>query len=323
VKVAALVLLLAATGQERPQATATLDTTATAVGGRLQLTVEVEDSPGWVVEPPARNLDLSPFRIRSLAEVPRESGRAYELTLVPLEAGEVAVPEVPFRIRGPGGTTGEITTAPVPVTVASNLAPPEAETAEDGAPPGPPVPPQAAGLKPPLEAKRNWWPVVAAGALLLLGAVAGFFLLRRLRNRKPEPEEEERAPRKPLRPAWELALEELDRIASARYVENGELDRQYVEVTDAVRRYLENRYGVPALECTTADLNELLRSAPVSPQTVSHILSLLREADLVKFAKAEPLVEDARATDDRARRLVADTTPRPAPAPPDGAEVAA
>ena len=170
------------TGQNRPTAHAVLDTTATAVGGRLALTVEIEDSPGWVVEPPARNLDLSPFRIRSVREVPRPERRAWEFTLVPLEPGEHEIPEITFAVRGPGGSTGEIATEPVPVTVASNL--PESVPGEDGAPPAPPA---AAGLKPPLTAERNWWPLVAAAALFLLATVGGFFLFRKLRRRGPRP----------------------------------------------------------------------------------------------------------------------------------------
>jgi hypothetical protein len=291
-------------GQDRPIATATLDATEVPVGGRLRLIVEIQDSPGWVVDPPREDLAIEPFRLRSVAELPREKGRAWELTIVPLEPGDVEVPAVSFAARGPGGATGEIATAPVAVKVLSNL--PPADASPEGQPP---APPGAAPLKPALAAERTWWPVIAAAALVLLAAVAAFLLLRKLRARKPEPAKE-LVPKKPLRPAWELALEELDRIAAAQYVQRGELGRQYVEVTDALRRYLEDRYGVPALECTTSDLNELLRRTPVGAETSARFLSLLREADLVKFAKAVPLPEDAGATDGRARRLVEETMPR-------------
>ncbi|MGH2570311.1 MAG: hypothetical protein ACRDGR_03755, partial [bacterium] len=59
----ALALLFAAatcaaageTGQDRPTATATLDAAEATVGARLRLTVEIQDSPGWVVDPPKEN----------------------------------------------------------------------------------------------------------------------------------------------------------------------------------------------------------------------------------------------------------------------------
>ena len=135
-----------------------------------------------------------------------------------LEAGDLRVPAVSFVVRGPGGTTGEIATDPVPVKVLTNLPPPEAPA--DGSAP---APPEAAPLKPALEAERNWWPTIAAAVLAALAAVAAFILVRRLRARKPEPEQEV-VPKKPLRPAWELALEELDRIAAAQYVQRGEIE---------------------------------------------------------------------------------------------------
>lgn len=309
---AALALLLSAgaagaqgTGPDRPSVHASLDAADASVGARLVLTVAIEDAPGWVVDPPPKNLDLGPFRLRSVTEIAHEGMRGWSLVLVPLEPGELEVPPLRLPVRGPGGATGEVSTEPVPVVVSSNL--PAPEPSEEGAPL---APPEAAPLKPALEAERNWWPLVAAAALFVLAAVGGFVLLRRLRARRVEPEAEP-APRQPLRPAWELALEELDRIAAARYVEHGLVMRQYVEVTETLRRYLENRYGVPALECTTADLNELLRSAPVGSDVSARILSFLREADLVKFAKAAPRPDEARVTEGRARRLVEETMPRP------------
>jgi hypothetical protein len=294
-----------ALGDERPTVAAALDTLAAPVGGRLNLTIEIRDSPGWRVEPPAKALDLSPFRIRGITEVPREGGRAYELALVPLEAGEVEVPPVPFVIRGPDDVSDEIATEPILVAVGSNL-PAPAPPAEGEAP----ATPEPADLKPPLDPPRKWWPVAAAAALLALVAAAAFFLVRRLRNRVKEPEEKA-APSAPRRPAWEIAFEELERIAAAQYVQNGEFRRQYTEVSETLRRYLENRWGVPALESTTEDLNELLRASPVETAVSARILSVLREADLVKFAKAQPFPEDARASEGRVRGVVEDTIPRP------------
>ena len=217
-----------------PGVRAFLEPTATAVGGKIELLVEVDLPPGWLVEPPARDLDLSPFRVRAAWEIPREGGKGYRLVIVPLEAGDVEVPAVPLTFRGPDGDEVKLATEPLPVAVASNLPPP---AAGDGGEAGEPEP---AALKPALEAPRNWIPILVAAAGLLLAALAAFLLLRKLRGRERKPTEAT-VPRKPLRPAWELALEDLDRIASAGYVERGEILRQYVEVTGTLRRYLEDR----------------------------------------------------------------------------------
>jgi len=152
---------------------------------------------------------------------------------------------------------------------------------------------------------------LAAGALLLAALVAWRVALY-LAARNPEERPETRAPAAPARPAWEIALEELDAIREARHVERGALARQYEEVTETLRRYLENRYGIRALECTTDDLREPLRTTPLPrPDLAARILSLLGEADLVKFAKGIPDPGDAAATEGRVRRIVEETMPAP------------
>ena len=68
---------------------------------------------------------------------------------------------------------------------------------------------------------------------------------------------------------------------------------------------------MPALESTTTDLNELLRRSPVGSEISVRILSILGEADLVKFAKAQPAPADARASEGRVRGVVLETIPAP------------
>lgn len=291
-----------------PSLFASLDTTSTTVGGVLYLTLETEPAEGWAVDPPTRALDLDPFRVREVVTLPRPGGPAWRLRLLATKAGDVEVPAVTLTARGPGGRSEVIASVPIPVTVTSNLE----EAAGDSAGTGP----QPADLKPPLEARRNWIPLLIAAGTALAAAALGFWLARRLRRRARPEAAPPPAERRPLRPPWEVAIESLDRIAAADYVGQGQIDRQYVEVTGALRRYLEDRYGVPALESTTTDLGHHLERAPLRPEMSSRILSLLREADLVKFAKALPESAQARSTEGRAREVVLSTMPRPEPAPP-------
>jgi hypothetical protein len=290
----------AAPGEALPAIRASVEAAAPRVGERLFLTLEIDEPAGWKVAPLPEKLDLGPFRVRGVERIPRPDGQAFRLAIVPLQAGDSEIPEIALAAHGPDGRELEVATEPVRITVASNLPEPSGE--EQAAPPEP------ADLKPALSAPRNWVPVIVAVVLLVLAAALAFRLWRKLRRRESR-EVTEPARREPLRPAWEIAMEELDRIASENYVGRGELKRQYIEVTDALRTYLEHRYGVPALESTTSDLNELLRRAPLPGETSARILSLLREADLVKFAKASPEPSDARASESRARSVVVATMP--------------
>ncbi|MCA9750852.1 MAG: hypothetical protein KC591_01560 [Gemmatimonadetes bacterium] len=292
-----------------PHPTARVDTTAVPIGGSVTLTVEIPTPEGWFAEPPRLEGDLGPFRVRNLAETERTSdARRFVARLVAMEAGPGEIPPVEMTVRHGEDEALVVATEGIPVEITSNLPPPDPAATDSAAVPAP------APFKPALEAPRDWRPVIVAAIALILGTALGFLLWRRLRARGPADDVAPAAPRVPARPAWEIALEELDRIAAAGLVERGELRRQYEEVTFAVRRYLEDRYGVPALESTTDELRDRLRRAPVPPEQASRAVNLFAEADLVKFAKATPEATAARDTERRAREFVRATMPA-APAP--------
>jgi hypothetical protein len=287
-----------------PSVTAAVDSAATTVGGRVRLTLTVDAPEGWFVEPPAPAPELGAFRLRSVEPSVDDAGRrAFTLTLVPVEIGEREIPPITLRARRGSEDPIELASAPIGVSVASNLAPSEADSASA-------EPPKLADLKPALQAPRDWRPVWVAALAAIAAFAAAFALFRRLRRRPARttaPVVERRAP---ARPAWEIALEDLDQVALDRWVDRGELRRQYEEVTEALRRYVENRWGIPALESTTFDLRRLLERTPVGPEIASRIVALLSEADLVKFAKAVPEPDAARASEKKARTIVLDTIPR-------------
>jgi hypothetical protein len=184
-----------------------------------------------------------------------------------------------------------------------------AEAASDSAAAQAPL----AADKPALDAPRDWVPVWIAVGALVVGTLLGFLLWRRLRKLKRRPATPLRpAPleKRKLRPAWDIALEELERIDQAGYVERGELKTHYVEVTEALRGYLEDRYGIPALESTTDELRPRLEEISLESILATRTLAILEEADLVKFAKARPEPAAARTLLPRVRELVMQTIPQ-------------
>jgi len=105
-------------------------------------------------------------------------------------------------------------------------------------------------------------------------------------------------PEKPKEPAHVIALRELDRIKTQKLWQQDKIKQYYSEVADTVRYYIQNRFGIPAMEQTSAEtisvfkLNkELIDSNSLNE--IQHILSL---ADLVKFAKYTPLPDDNNLT---------------------------
>ena len=101
-------------------------------------------------------------------------------------------------------------------------------------------------------------------------------------------------------------IERLDLPGRQIYKEHSSL------ISDCLRRYLEAAYEAPLLERTTDEIRLALRNVDIHPNLSSETMELLRECDLVKFAKLEPGAEAAREYTTRVRKLV--QLARPAPA---------
>ncbi len=131
---------------------------------------------------------------------------------------------------------------------------------------------------------KNWlWFLMG---LLLIGGLVYWFFLRR----RPLSEEEKVA----QLPPYDRALLKLKELEQSRYILQSEHKKYYSELTDIVRSYLEEEAHVSALESTTDQLIEKLEllsdagELPLEKQTVEDFKEVLKTADLVKFAKAQP-----------------------------------
>lgn len=143
------------------------------------------------------------------------------------------------------------------------------------------------GLKPPIEVKRNpweWLPYVVAFwiFLLALGALLFYFFRKKKKN-------EDYIHRKEIiRPSHEIALEGLAQLKAQKLPEAGMHKEYYVRLTDIIRTYVEQRFGVPAMESTTDEIIQGLLDTNVNKKTVQKMEDIFNEADLAKFAKAKP-----------------------------------
>ena len=157
-------------------------------------------------------------------------------------------------------------------------------------------------LKPQWDAPRTYMWLIAAAALVVLAAIA-LYLFRRWRKRRVVAE-----PVKPALPADFVALKELQRIEELGLLEKSEFKRYYTLVVDAIRVYLERRYGVQAMDRTTYEILWDLEGRRVE---VDGLEALLSEADLVKFAKHVPDAAAGKQAMEAARDMIVRTAPRP------------
>lgn len=87
-------------------------------------------------------------------------------------------------------------------------------------------------------------------------------------------------------PAHIVALRELDKYRSDKYWAPEKQKAFYSGVTDALKTYIDSRFGVDAPEMTTAELFSALKSEKdLSPDLFNEAKALFERADFVKFAK--------------------------------------
>ncbi|MCD7962015.1 MAG: hypothetical protein LUF90_00290 [Rikenellaceae bacterium] len=145
---------------------------------------------------------------------------------------------------------------------------------------------------------------------LLMGLLAAqiifalfYILVRTLRTRESKP----LAPLKPAIPAHILAIRELERLGEEKLWQNNRHKMYYTRLTDIVREYIENRYGINAMEMTSDEITEALEEFKLNQRTSTQLRRLLSTSDYVKFAKYIPSVEDNEMSFNDAYYFVDDT----------------
>ncbi|MEZ4370863.1 MAG: hypothetical protein R3B07_08555 [Polyangiaceae bacterium] len=242
---------------------------------------------------PSGDLIKSQVRLNFVA-LPKKGGRQ-----------ELWLPAVPITLARANGELVTLCTEPAKVTVD----PPTANTPSPKPHPNPPPRPQ-----------REVWEaakLVTGVALiaLVVGAIVASLLLWLKRRPKPAP------PPPPPRPPWEVAMEELHDLRQRQLIAQERFDEHYDDVCLILRRYLGNRYGIGeqlgdagALESTTEEILSVLKRIVPPIPVMSSVESFLREADLVKFARATPDPEQCEAALAAVEQIVIRTVPgRPNP----------
>lgn len=140
----------------------------------------------------------------------------------------------------------------------------------------------------------NWWKTVLIVLAILL--VVAFLLYWFIWRKKPLTKEEEIA----LLPPYERAKLALKKLDESDYLQQAELKGYYSELTFIIRKYLDEKVYDKALESTTAELVNRLNllkdgnQIELSKDDIRNIETVLKRADLVKFAKGTPDLELAK-----------------------------
>ena len=171
------------------------------------------------------------------------------------------------------------------------------------------VPSELNDIRPAIEIISLW--EYAGWALFLIAVlVLAYFLTRYfLRNRKKRMSEQAS---RPMTPSHILARKRLD--AALEHLHDTRLF--CVLVSDAIRKYLEDRFQLRAPERTTEEfLGELQSSASLNASQKETLHSFLKQCDLAKFARADMLGKELKSLHDIGLQFVRETEPEVISAP--------
>ncbi len=254
-----------------------VDTAEIFIGDQVNYSIVIKHKAGLRVEQPGEGLHLGAFEIKEYNfSEPDENGgiisQRFDFTISVYDTGKYTIPAFPIAYF-PDTTMNYkiIEAAPIDIFVKSVLSGEEAPELKD--------------VKPPIEFPFDYMFLYSMLAISLMIVLAAYFGYRAWKQ-KQEKGYLFSPPPKP-RPAHEIALEALSELYRSDFLEKGQFKLFYIRLSEILRTYLEGRYYIAAMEETT---NEIISDLAehVDEKNRLDLVQILKEADLVKFAKYIP-----------------------------------
>lgn len=152
----------------------------------------------------------------------------------------------------------------------------------------------------------DYLPILLGILLVLLLAAAAWYGWKRWKEQKsliPFKKEE------PKLPPHEQAIKELDAIREQKLWQQGLSKAYYTQITETLRRYIDGRFGINAMEMTSGEILDLIRQNDEAKPLYENLRQILSLADFVKFAKMNPLPDENDLSLANAYRFVEQTKP--------------
>ena len=270
-------LLITLAQAQEPKISARIDSSRYKVGDWILLHVATELPRGVDSLALAAKDSLGSFEILNVEKsAPQNNQQEWTFRVTRFDTGDVYIPPVPFSYRAGADTTQRIAYSnPVAVSIVSIPFDPKGDIKD---------------IKPPLDAPwkfQDFLPYLLA--LLIIGLVlSAYYYYRKWKKRR----EEGFVPVKPSIPPGQVALAALRSLEDKHLWQQGKVKQYYSEVTEIIRRFLEDQYGVFALESTSDEIIAQLMKLPEAQALLQEFRTFFTTADLVKFAKYLPTPAD-------------------------------
>jgi flagellar basal body-associated protein FliL len=278
-----LLLLCTSVFAQQKRVVTSIDTTKNKIGAEFKLTVKTSvDTFSKVKFPNLKNIGALEV-IQSYPVDTIKSNDRYELIkkygLTQFDSGKFTIPSIKILINNKPYLTDSIL-----VEVANVQVDTLKQKMYD-----------IKDIVPVKNSLGDWWKYLLIIALIVgIGALVYWFVKKQQKKKI-----EEEVYKTPIEKATSL----LNTLEQKELWQKGEVKAYYSELTDIARNYIEEAIDIPAMESTTSELIVGLRAASVrkkmtlSQETIENLERVLKQADLVKFAKSKPL--DYEITEDR------------------------
>jgi flagellar basal body-associated protein FliL len=287
-----LLLLLFSTAffAQQKRVVTSIDTTKNKIGAEFKLTVKTSvDTLSKVDFPKLKNIGALEV-IRSYPIDTIKNNDRYELIkkygLTQFDSGKYTIPSIKILINSKPYMTDSIS-----VEVANV----EVDTLKQ----------KMYDIKDIVPVKSSigdWWKYLLILALILGIGVLVYWFVKKQQKKKIE----EEVYKTPIEKATSL----LNTLEQKELWQKGEVKAYYSELTDIARNYIEEAIDIPAMESTTSELILGLRAASVrkkmtlSPETIENLERVLKQADLVKFAKSKPVEYEITADRNKIQKAI-------------------
>ncbi len=140
-------------------------------------------------------------------------------------------------------------------------------------------------VKPPVKIPFPWWIALLIAVGIILVAALIYWLWRRSKLKSTE----EKIVKKVVIPPDKLALKRLYELEEKKLWQQGKVKEYHSEITEIIRKYFEERFNILAMESTSSEIIEQLSKIDEAGKILDKTREFLNNADLVKFAKFEPM----------------------------------
>ena len=276
-----------------------LDSTFILIGGQANLTLEADVALGSSVGFPVlldtltRAIEIIDVQSVDSTLLGGEFIRyTKNFTITSFDSGYHVIPPLPITIQTPSGARDTLFTKLlglntwlVPVDTSLAIKP-------------------IKGLENIPYSWRDALPWLLIGLLVLVVLAGGYFYWRNRALSK----DTEVSPIKPKEPPYILAMRELDQLSEEKLWQSGKVKAHHAKLSQIVRRYIEGRYRIPALEQTNDEILAAFRNSGLERDIpFEDLKQLLYLADIVKFAKGKPQPTDNQRSIEQAYDFVRKT----------------